>query len=325
MRKITRLSYSAMGLWESRPDEFFMTRMSETRPEREPQGKPAAVGSAFDARVKSALYFELFGKADPKYAPDALFEAQVEPQNRDWALAEGEYVFECYQQSGFYASMLADLKKSSKPPRFEFEVNAVIEGVPMLCKPDGFWTTPADAEVVLDWKVNGYCSKSAVSPHKSYMLCRDGWVGKQSRSHDTCHKEFLGKPYKDIEINTSYLEASNPAWADQLTLYAWAMDSTDPVLSIHQIVGKAMPVGRPQLRVAQYRAKVSKIHQDRLRLRLVACWEAISSGHIFGGLSRAESDERCELLENAAKYMKSDGTPEGDFNASLGRQAYRGF
>ena len=32
-----------------------------------------------------------------------------------------------------------------------------------------------------------------------------------------------------------------------------------------------------------------------------------------------------ELLENAAKYMVSDGTAEGDFNAGLAREAYRGF
>ena len=55
------------------------------------------------------------------------------------------------------------------------------------------------------------------------MRCRDGFVGKQSKSHDTEHNAFLAYQHGDLTINTSYLEAANPPWADQLSLYGWAL------------------------------------------------------------------------------------------------------
>jgi len=56
MRALKTLSYSGMSLWESRPDEFYLTRLCERRSPRVPQERPAAAGAAFDAFVKSALH-----------------------------------------------------------------------------------------------------------------------------------------------------------------------------------------------------------------------------------------------------------------------------
>ena len=319
-----------MSLWESRPDEFFLTRLSEKRPPKTLQERPAAVGSAFDAYAKSSLYTALYGRgADPKYELRTLFEAQVEPQNRDWAWEEGKYVFDCYVQSGFYGDLLKELQQSSESPRFEFTVEAILNGVPFTGKPDGRWVTPGLIKVVHDFKVNGYCAKSAVSPHKSYQLCRDGYTAtKQSKSHGTEHKEFLATPHGDMTVNASYLEVSNPAWADQLSLYGWAMGEKigdeDVVLSIHQIVAKPMFEARPQLRVAQYRARVASAYQHALAARLKRCWDAITSGHIFLDMSRKDSDARCQLLENSAVGLQSDGSSRENFFAEATRTVYRG-
>ena len=241
MRKLEYLSYSGLSLWESRPEEFYLQRLCERRSPREPQEHPAAVGSAFDAYVKASLYEALFGKADPKYTFDALFAAQVEPQNRDWALEAGRYVFDCYKLAGFYDEFLKQLEKSSEPPRFEFEVRATLNGVPFLGKPDARFVTRASIRVIHDWKVSGFCSKSTVSPAKSYMLCRDGYISdKPSKSHNTEHREYLAYQHGDLIINTTYLEAAKAEWADQLSLYGWAMGEPigdeNVVLSVHQIV-----------------------------------------------------------------------------------------
>lgn len=330
MRTIETLSYSAMSLWESRPEEFFLTRLSKNRPPRTLQERPAAAGSAFDAYVKSRLHRELFGNlGDSKYGFEALFEAQVEPQNRDWARVEGSYIFDCYETSGFYTSILKELNASKEPPRFEFTVQADLNGVPFLGKPDGRWVTPMDIHVVHDWKVNGFCSKHAVSPCKSYMLCRDGFVSeKQSKSNGTEHKEFLGVALRDITVNASYMEVSNSDWADQLSLYGWALGEKigdeDVVLSVHQIVGKPMPEGRPQLRVAQYRARVKRDYQLKLAERIKKCWDAITSGHIFPDMSRADSEARCELLEMSATGLQSDGSDRDEFFNEMTREKYRG-
>jgi hypothetical protein len=324
MRTINTLSPSGLFLWESRPDEFFLTRLSEKRPPRTLQDRPAAAGSAFDACAKSALHSALYGAgSDPKYTLEALFEAQVEPHNRDWALGEGKYIFDCYVLSGFYATLLDNLKAAKEPPRFEFTVEAVLNGVPFLGKPDAKWITPGSIHVVHDWKVNGYCSKSAVSPHKSYQLCRDGFAGKQSKSHCTEHKEFLSYRHGDLTINTTYLEAANPKWADQLSLYGWAMGEAigdeDVVLSIHQIVAKPMFESRPQLRVAEFRARVKSTYQHELAARLKRCWDAVSSGHIFAALSREDSDARCRLLEDTAGVL-----PESGYFDEVTKTGFRG-
>jgi hypothetical protein len=218
------------------------------------------------------------------------------------------------------------LKVSSEPPRFEFAVEAPIGGVPFLGKPDCRWSTPGGVSIVHDWKVSGYCSKYTTSPHKSYMMCRDGFVGKQSKSHGKEHNAFLAKQHGDIVINTSYLEAANPAWADQLSLYGWALGEPiggETVLSIHQIVAKPGE-DKPPLRVAAYRALVSPEYQRTLLERLQRCWNAITTGHIFLDISREDSDARCAVLDDAAIGLMSDGSSVEDYFQTATRESYRG-
>jgi len=327
MRQLKHLSPSALFLWEKNPEEFYLQRLSERRTEKTPQEQPAAAGSAFDAYVKSALNYVLYGNSKPDYAFEALFEAQVEPQNRDWARGAGAYIFDCYVQSGFYRSLLKKLLSASTDPRFEFSVEADILGVPFLGKPDLQFVTGGGVHVVHDWKVNGFCSKYTTSPHKSYRLCRDGWIGQQSKSHDTEHREYLGVQLKDLEINTTYMEAAHPEWADQLTLYGWALGEQigdeDVVLSIHQLVAKPFKP-QPQLRVAEYRARVASEYQQTLAKRLVDCWTSITNGHVFKDSSREESDLRCQTLDDAAKGLVSDGSELETYFNEITRRPYRG-
>jgi hypothetical protein len=327
MRTIQRLSYSGFSLWEKNQDEFYLKYLSNNRSPRIPQERPAAAGSVFDARVKSALHADLFGAgSDPKYSFEALFESQVEPQNRDWALGEVDYIFDAYRLSGFYSEILTLLKAAKKPPRFEFTVDAVIDGVPFTGKPDCQFVTEVD--IVHDWKLSGYCSKSATSPHPSYMLCRDGYDAiKHSKSHGTEHEKFIPYRHGGMTVNKYPLETSNTAWADQLSLYGWALGEKigddDVVMSIHQIVAK--PTGyKPLLRVAGYRARVSSTYQVELAARIKRCWAAITSGHIFPDLTKAVSDARCETLDSSAVGLQSDGSSREDFFHEITRSRYRG-
>ena len=328
MRQLEYLSYSGLSLWESRPDEFYLTRLCERREPREPQEKPAAAGSAFDAYVKSFLHRALFGDSNPQFEFQTLFEAQVEPQNRDWAIPVGQYIFHCYKLSGFYDELLDMLKQSKEPPRFEFEVQATLNGVPFLGKPDACWVTPRDVHVIHDFKVSGFASKYTTSPCKGYRICRDGFVGKQSRGAGKEHREYLGLQYRDIEINTSYMEASNDSWADQLSLYGWALGEKigdeNVVLSIHQIVAKPVEYEFPQLRVAEYHGRVAAGHQHALAARLKRCWDALQSGHIFADLSREESDLQCQALDDVALGMMTDGSSREDFFNDITRSRYMG-
>jgi hypothetical protein len=110
MRKPEYLSPTALAQWEKNQEEFYLQYLAKTRPPRFPQTQPMAVGAAFDAYIKSYYHERLFGAGfDPKFKLAAIFESQVEPQNRDWALVAGKYAFEAYKFSGACADLFVEL------------------------------------------------------------------------------------------------------------------------------------------------------------------------------------------------------------------------
>ena len=317
MRIPKSLSYSSMSLYEKDKEEFFIRYLADKPAPRLPQEAPASVGASFDAHVKSALHEALFGAGtDPKFTFQTIFESQVEPQNRDVALEAGKHVLECYRLTGAYDELLKLLQQSVEPPRFEFKVEGLIAGAPFLGKPDcRFVLDLGNGRIpcILDWKVKGYCSKYGASPSKGYMLCRDGYKAeKPSRSHGKEHDNYLAMNFRGITINSGYMEYCSDEYADQLCLYAWLLGEKpgdeNIVLMIDEIVAKFMGVGvKPLLRVANHRARVKADYQAKLLERVAACWQAITSGHLFPDMSLEDSQSRCATLENMAVSLISDG------------------
>jgi hypothetical protein len=312
VRKPNYLSYSALSLFESDLDEYCLRYLVDERPPRETQGVPAGVGSAFDARVKSTLYDYSYGKGyKPElYSYEVLFEKQVEPPNRDVCGPAGDHVFACYKLSGFLDRIKALAAKVIEPPQYEFSVEKNIGGVQLLGKPDGLLRLP-DVNVVLDWKVNGYCSNTTVSPNQGYILCRDGYIAlKQSKSHDTAHKNVTNTIYRGVTIG-GHLEDSSEPWASQLAGYAWCLGepvgSENVVFMIHQCVAKPIPETRPLLRFAEFCGPVRKPYQEFLLTRYQKCWAAIQNEHIFHDLSLEESRKRFNMMNAQAKAMVADG------------------
>lgn len=308
-----RLSYSAMSAFESDIEDFAIRYLSPARPHREPQQKAAAVGSAFDARVKAKLHELLYGaNVDPKYTYEALFEAQVESHNRDFAGPDGDHVFEQYVYSGFYDELATAVQASPQPPRFEFEVVGLIDGVPFLGKPDCLYWTPGGLTVVHDFKVNGYFGKSNTSPAKGYMLCKDGYADKKpNKSHGKAHENFKPMTHMGTIIDSGALEDCKEEWADQLSLYSYVLGCpiADPnvVLSIHQATFKPDPAGgKPLSRFSAYRSRVRKSYQELIVRRLRKCWDQINSDHIFPKLTKEESAQRMEILIGQAAYSHED-------------------
>lgn len=319
MRPIKSLSPSSFKLAEGNTEEFYKKYMADTRPDRVPQERPASAGSAFDAHAKAALYSTLIGDGNPKYTLENLFKEQVEPHNREWALPEGKYIFDEYVRLGAYDSLLQQLKNVSEPPRFEFEVNAVIGGVPITGKPDCRFITSGTIHVVHDWKLNGYCSKRPTSPTQGYQYC---WPD------DKAHKLYIPQAHGDMTISAGYLEDYDSDWADQLCIYGWCMGEKigdqNVVLQIHQIVAKPIPDKRPLLRVAQLRCRVRDSYQDFLLKRLQRVWEHIQEGHVLHNLPYDEAMKRQESLDKETVCLVSDGTPEGDFFVEAVKPKFRG-
>jgi len=330
MRKPTYLSHSSLALWDKDKEEFYIRHLAETRAPRIAQEIYMSVGGSFDAYAKSALHERLFGKGtDPQFEFQTIFEKQVEPHNRDFALDTGKYIFDCYVLTGAFDELLTMLQKSKELPRFEFEVRGEIKGVPIVGKPDCRFIHECGVHVILDWKVKGFCSKYGASPSKNYRLCRDGYGAphKPSRSHNKAHECYVPYDHHGFEINEFYLEAGNNEYADQLCLYGWLLGEQigdeEVVCCIDEIVSKYMPEGNPLLRVAQHRARVSNAHQMTVLNRIVDCWDAITTGWIFRDLSREENDAKCQHLEDKVIALQSDGSVAENLFAQMARPQFR--
>jgi len=318
MRIPRSLSYSSMSLWYKDQDEFYVRYLAEHAAPRLPQEKPAAVGSAFDAYVKAQLNWDLYGRDMPgQFEFGAIFESQVEPQNRDFALAAGKHVFKAYKLCGAYDDLLKQLRQSVEPPRFEFKVDGLIRGVPFTGKPDcRFILDLGEGRIhcIYDWKVRGYCSKHGASPSKGYAVCLDGFKSeKPSRSQGKEHALYKAMSFRGLPINSGYIEFCNDEYADQLCLYGWLLGEKigdeNVVVGIEELVAKYMGEGnRPTLRYARHRGRVKADYQEKLADKVARCWAAISGGHVFSGLSREDSDARCKVLEEMAVGLVSDGS-----------------
>ena len=303
------LSPSSLSKWECNREEFYLQYLADFRPPRPPQMDYMSIGSAFDAYVKAALHEALFGAgADPQFEFDTIFVQQVEEHNRDWALIHGEHAFERYVLTGSYDELLAALLESRTDPQFEFTVTKEVNGVPLLGKPDCRYVHKNGAHVILDWKVNGYCSKHGASPYKGYRIIRDGWNLKEkkaTRGAGGAHKLYEEIEHMDMAVGGHFLELASKDWADQLSIYAWMLGEEvggeDAVVCIDQLACKPGPSTFPWVRVANHCCRLSETWQTSLVERLTDCWSTITSGHIFEGLmSREESDDRCEILDMRA-------------------------
>jgi hypothetical protein len=345
MRELAYLSPTSISKWEEDPEAFYLYYLSENRPPREPQTQPMSIGSAFDARAKSYLYEMLFGpQHDPKFSFDAIFEAQVEPHNRDWALQHSEYVMEQYRQSGALLDLMLELKHSQGTPRFEFEVRGAVhgyrEGVQiefsqgtltsciLLGKPDVHFVNKDGASVVLDFKVNGYCSRTPPSPMRGYLRLRS--AGKTDLG---MHKSCMPMVEKGMRINVAeYMENLNKDWARQLAIYAWLLGESIGsrfILAIDQICCDATRAGLPGIRVAEHRCVVGPKFQHATFLRACEIWEIIKSGHIFRGtpdepISREDSEARCRALDGIKDALAGDGTTDDEWfsNVTYGSGRY---
>lgn len=286
---------------------------------REPQTQPMSVGSAFDAYVKSHLHESVYGKGkDPKYEFTALFEAQVEPHNRDWALDAGKYAFERYVEGGALSDLMQELATAISEPRFELSLTGVVEGyregitakkmgVPLNGKPDLYFINANGVHVIHDWKVNGFCSKYPISPTAGYIKIRDCWntmVEPASRG-GYMHKDAVPLDVCGMWINgASGMEFYEEKWATQLATYAWLLGEpvgSDFIASIDQLVCK--PNGLyPKIRCASHRARITANFQFIVMNDYQQLWDIINTEplYLFQNLPYEQSKAKQEMLEEQA-------------------------
>jgi len=324
MRTPKAISPTSLQLFEKDREEFYLRYLADAKKPRAPQTDAMSVGSSFDAFVKCALHHDLYGNdGDGEFDLDKLFDLQVEEGCRPFARRAGEHCFRVYKKYGGYADLLKALEVSDKPPRFEFTLEGEIEGIPLLGKPDLWYTIPG-CQIVFDWKVNGYCSKHGTSPKKLFAKCRDCWDGTPTRGYKDgpkAHPKYKEIEFCGLKIGEHSLDDVDTTWADQLTIYSWLLGAPvgeGKIVTFLDQLACTPGTVEPKVRLAQHRCRVSSFWQHSLLKRLHVCWDAISSGHIFTELSREDSDSKCETLEIVA------AAPSNEMFDDLCMEPYRG-
>jgi hypothetical protein len=331
MREVRFLSPSAISIYNKDKEEFYLRYLADKRPPRPPQTKPMSIGAAFDAYIKAHLAKKLLVEVPNNLKFKQIFETQVELHNRPWALIHGKYVFDCYIKSGALAALMLELDTRVGDPQFEFTLQGTIttetciEGVPFLGKPDLKFVTAGGDILVYDWKVNGYCSRSATSPKRGYLSCNDSWQVhengvKQTRGNGNPHKDTIATMCRGITLDCAhYMEDIDQSWATQLAIYTWMLGApigTKAIIGIDQLCCKPHPKANdghnPLIRVARFRARISEDFQKKVFNDAVECWNVIHSGHIFRDLSEAESYKKQQELDrvNEAYEHREGEKPE---------------
>jgi hypothetical protein len=285
MKEIRYLSPTAIFLWERDRQMFYLKYLSEIETPRDPQTKAMAIGAAFDAYVKVFLTNALFGDG---FKWDAIFEAQVEPQNRDWAKEHGKIVFEKYKDSGALGDLLLELQGSDEKPRFELTIEnrvpheGVIGGIPFLGKPDAYYKSRDGKMVVHDWKVNGYLSYA--SPKAGYVELYDN--GRKAGFHKSVMPSMIG----DLYVNKGQDLGD---WGVQMMIYAWILGEridSGWIGCVHQIV-KAK-----RMRVAVHRTLISREMQKETMGKCAQIWTRIQNKEIFDENNSVYLDTDPKLL-----------------------------
>lgn len=303
------LSPSGISTYRKDPEEYYLRYAATYAPERTPQTQAMAMGSAFDAYCKNYLHESLFGKAETNgtiFEFNALFEAQVSEEWRDFCILHGLYVFETYKKSGALGDLLLDLQQAVNKPKFEIEISGIIHGanvtksreygdLVLLGRPDVYYINKYGSPVIIDWKVNGYVSNYNISPKPGYVRLR------MDTKKSGCHTGCVLKMHNGVLINGSLsLHEIDIDWGTQLAVYGWLAGSEvgdEFIVGIDQIVCNRNGSEFPTLRIAEHRCRVaSQFQHDVLKLAN-DIWDRIHSDHYFREMSLEDSQARCLQLD----------------------------
>lgn len=255
MRTVEYLSPSSYKEYTESPILFYLKRLGpiETKPPEDPQGFPAAVGSAFDSLVKP-LIAGLLGIKCPS-ARELLKTVTFEKER---ATALGNELVQGYARCGALAALLKE-----GPTALEIRTTSpgYVPGtvVPILGHLDAML-----GKTVLDWKTSGSNRPGEYSPTPGY----DRLFSTEDPGKDQGPHKRAGEP----------METLSGDWASQLCMYSWILGGgiRERKTAIDQII-----IGKNgELRVAQYRTYVSIKFQKLLRIKLVAAWAAIQEERV---------------------------------------------
>ena len=210
-RKLSYLSPSSLMASESQPHKFYMERLIDDRIPRDPQGKAAAVGSAFDAEVKKRLLSNGIAAHKKDWVLEEVAKSIELEDFKEEATNIGKKIVAAYSMEVMNKTLFYDIE-IHKQWTFDPYKNG---GVPLFVKLDASYHDNNICnnirEVPFDWKCSGLNpdNTSTVSPNPKYFI---QYKGRNVFKY--AHKDY----YDGIPMHII-----NPKWATQLCTYGWAL------------------------------------------------------------------------------------------------------
>ena len=321
LRRPRGLSPSALKMYLGEPDRYIEQYLCPVAPPKFKQILPMAVGSAFDSFVKGNIN-KVLGLGDNTID---LFRSSIEVTGEDLELAKyyGWYCFQCYKQCGALASLLLDLKYCDiSTLRMEHWMeNDMPCSQKILGELDGLglagferletfhvWGKPdlsvmrGSNPIILDWKVNGLCSKSSTSPKKGYV--RQWATRNKSVPIGIAPDWQLKAPHKAVLLGyengilhdlANQLDYCDDEWALQCCTYGWLNNvyEQDLFVGIDQITSWGIEsmvdvtanqlasnwpetsIGLPAVRISSFRNKIQVKTQRRYQELYTLLWNIV--------------------------------------------------
>lgn len=249
-RPLKHISPSSLSEWMLCPTKFYLKRLSQHNWQPDPQGKPAAVGTAFDCYVKA----EFARRLGLPYNIQEELKKGVEHAD---CIDLGKSLANKYIRWGFIDKRL---EEGLVDIHFESRQDFLIDNevIHILGYPDARFSNGT----MLDFKVSGALSSTGASPKPGYLFrCVDG-------VHDYVSHHKAQEP----------LELIDEDWARQQVIYN-LFTFGKPVERLPVAIDQVSIRGN-KVTISEIRTHVTLEFQNQVLRQIRDCWVKANEGEI---------------------------------------------
>ena len=270
-RKLQYMSPSSLSNSEKQPNKFYLQRLVEDRLPRDPQGIPAAIGSAVDVLIKQRLMDNGVRPEKRAFVEDTLKDSVENEEFKEEAFEIAKRVTFNYAMEAIAQTDFRDIEIHEN-----FLFNPLNDGgIRLLGKLDcTYFDELMEVEAPHDLKCNGLnpANESTVSPKPGYYA---QFKGRQQTKFG--HKKYrIDIPMEEIDYG----------WATQLCTYGWLM-GLSPKLedSFPCRIDQITKNKAGEFLFTLFRGMITPRFQREVYDRYAAMWYDIECGHFVKRLA----------------------------------------
>lgn len=277
IKPLEYLSPSSIGRILECPYSEYLLRCAGYQLPQMPQTEQMAIGSAFDAFVKAEIS-RLLGK-EVKLAQ--LLESSVSKDNKH-IIRYAHDLFNIYNYYGCVKQLMdegiedieLDIKKTvggEKVSGTDFNLG----GVPLFGKPDAMLSNNRP----IDWKVNGWNSKTGQSPKPAYQRALEIKIKTNDQGEIISHTNAGDKGrHNNYPLPMEYIDDK---WALQLLVYYWLgskIEITEDTLCPKEVGIEQIAIRPNTICLVRYRTTISKDFAKKIYDTVKKIWTMFETG-----------------------------------------------